>query len=233
MSGEKGAVALAARPAAIALPLGRTAIVVNDMQNAFCSKGGYLDQAGFDITGARDVIARVGAVLRAARQAGIPVFYSQNGFDAALSDAAPTSPWHEKSNALSLMRRRPELAGLILIKGSWDYAIIDELAPEPGDIVFAKTRPSCFAGTALDMMLRARDVTHIVVIGIASNVGVEWTLRDGLSREYYGIMIEDATMPAGPAFVHDAAVFNVTTFIGWVTRAADFIAALSAVRASP
>jgi ureidoacrylate peracid hydrolase len=200
------------------------------MQNAFVSPGGYLDRAGFDISGAARVVERVGRVLAAARAAGVPIFHSQNGFDAGLDDVAAGSPWREKSPAVALMRERPELAGQILIKGTWDHAIVDALAPQPGDIVVPKTRPSCFAGTALDMMLRARGVRTIAVCGIASNVGVEWTLREGLSLEYFGLLIEDATMPAGPAFVHDATVFNIERFVGWVTTSADFCRALEAAR---
>lgn len=225
------AVPLAARPRPFALDPARAAVIVNDMQNAFVSPGGYLDRAGFDISGAARVVERVGRVLAAARAAGVPVFHSQNGFDARLDDVAPGSPWREKSPAVALMRERPELDGQILIKGTWDYAIVDALAPEAGDIVVPKTRPSCFAGTALDMMLRARSVRTIAVCGIASNVGVEWTLRDGLSLEYFGLLIEDATMPAGPAYVHDATVFNVERFVGWVTTSADFCRALGAAPA--
>jgi ureidoacrylate peracid hydrolase len=225
------AVRLAARPRPFDLEPGRTAVIVNDMQNAFVSPGGYLDRAGFDIAGAGRVVERVGRVLEAARAAGVPIFLSQNGFDPRLDDVAPGSPWHAKSPALELMRAKPELAGTILTRGTWDYAIVEALAPRPGDIVLPKTRPSCFAGTALDMMLRARGVRSIAACGIASNVGVEWTLRDGLSLEYFGILIEDATMPAGPAFVHDATVFNVERFIGWVTTTEDFCRALGAARA--
>jgi ureidoacrylate peracid hydrolase len=218
---------LAARPRPFDLAIAETAVVVNDVQNAFVSPGGYLDCAGFDIGGAARVVERIGRVLDAARAARMPVVYSQNGFDQNLDDVAAGSPWRAKSPALELMRWRPELDGTILIKGTWDYAIVEALAPRPGDIVVPKTRPSCFAGTTLDMMLRARGIRTIALCGIASNVGVEWTLRDGLSLEYFGIMIEDATMPAGPSFVHDAAVFNVEHFVGWVTTTEDFCRALA------
>ena len=60
----------------------------------------------------------------------------------------PGSPnWH-KSNALKTMRARPELAGTLLAKGTRDYAIVDALAPRPGDIVIPKTR---YSGTMDDV----------------------------------------------------------------------------------
>ena len=223
-------VGLQARPGAIELGLDTSAVIVNDMQNAFVSPGGYLDKAGFDISGARAVVDAVDATLEAARAAGLPVFYFRNGFDAALHAAAAGSPWWVKSHALRLMRERPELAGTLLIRGSWDHDIVNALTPKPGDIVVDKTRPSCFAGTDLQMMLNARGIRSIVVVGIASNVGVEWTLRDGLSREFFGIMLEDATMPAGPAYLQAATVFNVETFVGWVSNSAAFAAAFGTAR---
>ena len=223
---------LSARPEPVSVGLESTAIIVNDMQNAFCSPGGYLDRLGFDIAAAEPVIEAVARVLAAARRAGIPVFHSQNGFAADFSDVAEDSPWWHKSPALRLMRERPELAGQILIEGTWDFAFVARCAPAAGEIVIRKSRPSCFAGTALDARLRARRVRAIVVVGIASNVGVEWTLREGLSREYYPIMVRDATMPAGSAAVHDTVIFNIEHFIGWTTTCAEFEDACAALAAA-
>jgi ureidoacrylate peracid hydrolase len=120
------------------------------------------------------------------------------------------------------MRAHPELSGQILTEGAWDFAIIDEAAPASGEIVIRKSRPSCFAGTSLETHLRSRGITTLVVIGIAINVGVEWTLREAMSREFFGVLVEDATMAAGPAEVHRASVYNVERFVGWVTTTAQF-----------
>jgi ureidoacrylate peracid hydrolase len=217
---------LEARPEPLALVLDATALIVNDMQNAFCAKGGYLDRAGFDIAGAPRVVAAVGEAVAAARAAGVPVFLFQNTIDPEMKDVAAGSPWWLKSPAMRLMRERSEFRGQVLVRGTWDHALVDALKPDASDIVMTKTRPSCFAGTHLDMMLRARGVSTIVVAGIASNVGVEWTLRDGLSREYFPVLLEDATMPAGPAALLDATVFNMERFIGWVASVAAFPQAL-------
>ncbi len=215
-------VSLPARPESIDLGVEETAVIVNDMQNGFVSAGGFLDKAGFDISGAAAVTEQVAIALDVARAANLPILYFQNGFDARLNSAPEGSPiWH-KSPALRLMRQRPELAGTLLTMGTWDYAIIEPLTPRSEDIVIDKPRANCFAGTNLDMLLRARGIRNIVVIGISSNVGVEWTMRDGLTREYFGIMLEDATMAAGPPFVHEATIYNVENFIGWVSTTNDF-----------
>ena len=216
-------VTLPARPEPIRVDADETAILVVDMQNAYASAGGYLDLAGFDIGGAERVIAQSAKVLDAARAAGLPVLYFQNGWDPDYVEAGgPGSPnWH-KSNALKTMRARPELQGQLLAKGGWDFALVDALAPQPGDIVLHKTRYSAFFNSQLDSTLRARGVRNIVFVGIATNVCVESTLRDGFHLEYFGVMLEDATHHLGPDFMQQASVYNVEKFFGWVSTVADF-----------
>jgi ureidoacrylate peracid hydrolase len=215
---------LQARPEALDLDPATTAVIVVDMQNAYASPGGYVDLAGFDISGAASVIDNIATVLAAARTAGIQIVFLQNGWDADYVEAGgPGSPnWH-KSNALKTMRARPELQGRLLARGSWDYELIDRLRPEPGDIAIAKPRYSAFFNSPLDSTLRARGIRSLVFVGIATNVCVESTLRDGFHLEYFGVLLEDATHHLGPDFIQQASVYNVETFFGWVSSVADFI----------
>jgi ureidoacrylate peracid hydrolase len=216
-------VTLPARPEPIRVAVEETAIVVIDMQNAYASPGGYVDLAGFDIEGAAGTIGQIAKVLDTARAAGVQVVYLQNGWDADYVEAGgPGSPnWH-KSNALKTMREKPELQGKLLSRGGWDYDLVDALAPRPGDIQLAKTRYSAFFNSQLDSTLRARGIRNIVFVGIATNVCVESTLRDGFHLEYFGVMLEDATHHLGPDFIQAASVYNVEKFFGWVSTVADF-----------
>lgn len=216
-------VTLPARPEPIRIDADATAVVVIDMQNAYASTGGYVDLAGFDISGAAGTIGRIAAVLDAARQAGVQVIFLQNGWDPDYVEAGgPGSPnWH-KSNALKTMRARPELKGQLLARGGWDYAIVDALKPQPGDISLHKTRYSAFFNSQLDSTLRSRGIRNIVFVGIATNVCVESTLRDGFHLEYFGVMLEDATHHLGPPMMQEATVYNVEKFFGWVSTTADF-----------
>ncbi|KPW70284.1 Peroxyureidoacrylate/ureidoacrylate amidohydrolase RutB [Pseudomonas cannabina] len=68
---------LPARPEALRMKLGETALVVVDMQNAYASPGGYLDLAGFDVSSTGPVIANIKKACAAARAAGIPVIFSR------------------------------------------------------------------------------------------------------------------------------------------------------------
>ncbi len=221
------AVEIPAEPEPITLDLDRTALVVVDMQNAFASPGGMLDLAGIDVSPARGAVANARLVCEAARSAGMAVIYLTIGWPADRSTAGgPDSPNPQKELALRLMRERPELRGKLLTFGTWDFQIVDELTPEPPDIVIVKSRYSGFHGTNLDSVLRGLGIRNLLMVGIASNVCVESTLRDAYFNEYWPVLIEDATMPAGSADIQRATVYNVKTFFGWVTNAEDVATAL-------
>ncbi|CAI0718226.1 pyrimidine utilization protein B [Serratia quinivorans] len=222
-------VTLPARPEAIAFAPQETALIVVDMQNAYASQGGYLDLAGFDISATAPVIANIKRAISAARAAGIRVIFFQNGWDNQYVEAGGQgSPnWH-KSNALKTMRKRPELMGKLLARGDWDYDLVDELQPQAGDIVLSKPRYSGFFNTQLDSLLRSYGIHHLVFTGIATNVCVESTLRDGFFLEYFGIVLADATHQAGPQFAQQAALYNIETFFGWVSDVDSFCNTLAA-----
>ena len=220
---------LPARPEPIMIRPAETALIIVDMQNAYASPGGYLDLAGFDISGAAPAIVKIGEAADAARAAGMPVIFFQNGWDADYLEAGgPGSPnWH-KSNALKTMRRKPELQGKLLAKGGWDYELVQALPPQPGDIVVAKPRYSAFFNTNLDSLLRARGIRSLIFTGIATNVCVESTLRDGFFLEYFGVVLHDATHHAGPDFIQQASLYNIEKFFGWVSSVEEFRDALKA-----
>jgi ureidoacrylate peracid hydrolase len=221
------AIDLPAEPRPLSLDLDRTALVVVDMQNGFASPGGMLDLSGIDVRPAQDVIANARMVIEAARRSGLPVVYLTIGYPADLSTAGGIdSPNPHKELALCLMRERPELRGKLLTFGTWDFQIVDELAPQPSDAVIVKSRYSGFHGTSLDSFLRSRGIRNLLFIGIASNVCVESTIRDAYFLEYWPVLIEDATMPAGPPEIQRATVFNVQTFFGWVANSENVVTAL-------
>ena len=221
-------VMLAATPEPIELPIPDTALIVVDMQNGYASPGGYRDIAGKDVGPARLVVENTRKLLDAARGAGLTVVYLQNGWDPGLKTSGGSrSPNWYKSNPLKLMRERPELAGKILTHGSWDFALVEALAPQAGDFVVPKARYSGFCGTDLDNVLRSRGVRHLIFAGIASNVCVESTLRDAYFREYFCVFVRDATQQSGPAFIQDAVIYNVETFLGWVSDTNTVCAALN------
>ena len=222
-------VPLAAKPEPVVIDLTQTALVVVDMQNAFLSKGGMFDLAGFDLSGAEAVIDVNRRLLGAARAAGVKIIYLQMTYRADMSDAGgPLSPNYHKELGMVMMRDRPELVGTLITENTWDWQIVDELSPQPGDHVVTKSRYSGFWGTNLDSYLRSENMRYLLFTGVATNVCVESTARDAFFSEYWPILVEDAMNHSGPDFNRQATMWNFEHVFGWVTNGENLIWALSA-----
>ena len=213
---------LTAKPEGIDIEPAQTALVVVDMQNAFAKPGGMLDLADMDISGAAACIETNRQLLDAARSHGVQVVYLQMTYAPDLSNGGgPLSPNYHKEISMVMMRKRPELSGKLLVEGSWDWQIVDELAPRDGDMVIPKIRYSGFCGTGLNNYLRTRNFRYLLFTGIATNVCVESTARDAYFEEYWPIIVEDAVNHAGPDFTRQAMLWNFENIFGWVTTAAN------------
>lgn len=217
-----------AKPEPVKIDLARTAVLVVDMQNAFATKGGMFDLVGQDISGAKSVIATNKQIVTAARKAGIKVIYLLMSYTPDLSNSGgPNSPNWYKEFGLAMMNKKPEYKGKFLIQGTWDEAVVDELKPEPGDIVIRKMRYSGFRGTSLDVVLKTYNIKYLIFTGIATNVCVESTLRDGYFLDYWPILVADATNNAGPPITQQATLWNIEALFGWVASTKDVLKAMS------
>ena len=220
---------LIAKPEPIAFDASRTALIVVDMQNGYCSPGGYFSKLGVDLAPTQQVIPTIAELTRVTRDAGVQIVWLQNGWDAEQKEAGgPGSVNQLKGNSLKLMRQKPELHGELLTKGGWDYELVKELTPDASDIVIPKPRYSGFTGTQLDSILRSRRIDTVLVCGTATNVCVESTIRDAYFKEYYPVLVRDACYQAGPDFIQQATIYNVEQFFGWTASLADISAACAA-----
>jgi ureidoacrylate peracid hydrolase len=225
-SGERDSkVTLKARPNDVEIDIQRTAIIVVDMQNAYASKGGMLDLGtGIDKARVGPVIEANKKILPAARAVGVKVIYLQFGYKPDLSDAGgPQSPNIRKHMLFRLIKERPEVRDKLIIEGTWGWQIIDDLKPEPGDIVVQKSRYSGFAGTTLEEQLHGLDIRYLIFTGLATNVCVESTAREAYFREFWPILVEDAMDHTGPDFVRQATLYNFESKMGWVTKTDDVL----------
>ena len=180
--------------------------------------------AGIDESRTNPVIAANQRLLSAARAAGVQVFYLQFGYKPDLSDAGgPLSPNIRKQMAIRMIKERPADRDKLIIEGTWGWEIIDELKPEPGDLVVKKARYSGFAGTTLENQLNGLDIRHILFTGVATNVCVESTAREAFFREFWPILIEDAMDHTGPDFTRQATLYNFESKFGWVTKTDDVL----------
>jgi len=216
------------KPEPIKLDINRTALIVVDMQNAFCKKGGIFDYLGkLDEIKVKLIINKDKKVIEACRHKGIKVIYLRMAYRPGLSNAGgPESPNYWKEMALVTMRERPECKEKFLTIGSWDWEIIDELKPRTGDIIVDKNRYNGFANTELDAILRTNNIKYLLFIGVATNVCVESTLRDAYFHEYFPVMVSDGCGNIGPDYTQQATIWNVSEVFGWVTTSDDLVKAL-------
>lgn len=204
----------------------RTAVIVVDMQNDFSTAGGMFERAGIDISGIRAAIEPTGRLIDAARSAGMRIVYLKMGFLADLSDSgAPNAPnWRKHSlfNVGQNVTAPDGTASRILIRDTWNSAIIDELTPHPGDLVVWKHRFSGFFETALHHLLQADGIDTLLFVGATTSICVESTVRDAMYRDYHCMIIEDCVAePIGqdlPRSSHDASLLALQLLFGSITN---------------
>ena len=241
MAEQRTTIAVPARPATFELAASATAVIVVDMQNDFASPGGMFDRAGIDIGRVQAIVPSIGAVLTAARGAGVLVVYLKMGFRPDLSDAGyPTSPTWLKHVALNVGADVTSPDGKpsrILIRDCWNTDIVTELTPQPDDVVLYKTRYSGFFGTELDEVLRRRGVEQLIVVGATTSVCVESTVRDAMFRDYHCLVVSDATAEPiaadAPRSNHDATLLTLELLFSHVATSNDVVASLRAAAALP
>jgi ureidoacrylate peracid hydrolase len=218
-------ITLPSQPGPLKIDTSRTALIVVDMQNAFCSRGGVFDVMGkLDEECVQPVIKTDKKVIEAFRKRGLKIVYLRMGYRPDLADAGgPESPNYWKEGSLAAFREHPELKGKYLTVGTRDWEIIEELAPRPEDIVVNKNRFSAFPNTNFDIILKSCNLKYLVFVGLFTNICVESTIRDAYFHEYFPILVSDGCGNMGPEFTQQATIFNVASVFGWVITSADLI----------
>jgi nicotinamidase-related amidase/catechol 2,3-dioxygenase-like lactoylglutathione lyase family enzyme len=168
----------------------RTALLVIDMQNAFCHAEGTLGVSGVDVEPARQAIPAVARLVESCKAADIPVLWSrQVHFETDAGRARKRLPSHTQKRA-----RVSALAG------TWDAELVDELAPLADDasLVFTKHRFGCFYETRLEALLRMLGTEALLVCGATANACVETTLREAYLRDYDVVAVTDCIAAVRP-----------------------------------
>lgn len=217
---------LAAQPFDFSCDLASTALVIIDMQRDFIESGGFGETLGNDVSLLSAIVPACQAVLSAWRAAGGLVVHTRESHRVDLSDCPPA-----KRN-----RGNPRLRigdtgpmGRILVAGEPGNQIIPALSPMPGEIVIDKPGKGAFYATPLHVMLRKKGVTHLIFMGVTTEVCVQTSLREANDRGYDCLLLTDCTESYFPQF--KAATVDMIHaqggIVGWTSPSQGLLAAMA------
>jgi nicotinamidase-related amidase len=168
----------------MALDPATTAVVLIEYQNEFTSDGGVLHGAVSEVMDKTNMLANTAQVVEAARAAGATIMHAPITF----------APGYNELSRHPYGILKGVVDGSAFVKGTWGAAIVDDLAPQEGDIVIEGKRGlDTFASTNLDFILRSKGITTIVLGGFLTNCCVESTMRSGYENGYQVITLTDCT----------------------------------------
>jgi nicotinamidase-related amidase len=162
---------------------GRTALIIQDLQNDVIAEGGAFADSGAPAHAqSQNVVANVQQLAQAARDAGLPVIHVH---------------YIVEKGAPGLKLNAPLFQGVkesdALVRGSWGAAPVDGLEPQEGDLVVEKTRMNGFYNTVLDNLLRGFGTETLVITGAWTNMSIEHTARHGADAGYEIVVVSDGT----------------------------------------
>lgn len=152
----------------------KQALLVMDVQQTI------VDRFGSD----PDYLPRLRSAIDAATAAGLPVIYVVVGFRPGFPEISA------RNKAFGAIRNTGTFAG------EADLRIHPEVAPGAGDIVVTKKRVSAFAGSDLDLVLRAGEIDSLVLTGIATSGVVLSTLRQAADLDFGLTVLSDGCLDA-------------------------------------
>lgn len=153
----------------------RPALINIDLANAWTQPGN-----AFTCDGMETIIPATQALLKAFRARKLPVVYTTTAYDVTEGPNSDMGLWQYK------------IPVEVLKTGSWEAAIDDRIAPEPGEHVIVKKRASAFHGTYLSGMLRAAGVDTVIVTGVTACACVRNTVEDAIADGFRPIIVREA-----------------------------------------
>lgn len=202
----------------------RCAVLSIDWQVEYCASEGFFAELGLDTAHIRTALAPVAEVLAAAREAGLLVIHTREGYHPDLSDCPPTKVARAIAGGHPIGREGPH--GKLLIRGEPGWEIVDDVAPISGEWVIDKPSQGAFSSTDLDQRLRNRGVDALVIMGTTADCCVSSTLREANDRGYDCLVLTDCVADVSSARTEATLEsFRINPF-GATAQRSHFIAAL-------
>jgi nicotinamidase-related amidase len=195
--------------------LAKTALLLLHWQNDIATLGGKLAHDTPRRLAEAQTIENTKAVLEIARKRKMLIIYV-NG---AHRPDYPEVP----AQSAPLFTRLMAVGGLI--RGTWGAEVITQLKPLEGEIVVYNYSSSSFCYTELDMILRSKGITDLVLTGLATNWAVESTARDGANIGYFIHTLSDCCLGMNDD-MHHWTLTNILPMLGSVLDSKAFIKAV-------
>ena len=182
---------------------GHAALIIVDAQNDFCSPGGCVDRLpNSDMTLMKSFIEKTQTLLSAARRAKVLVLFTK-------ATNYPGGPYKSPPDLARKTEYLPPESPLICAHGSWGDRILDDLKPQPGEIVIGKHRHNSFMGTELDVVLRSNGMKTVIVTGVTTERCVLATVTGAIAHDYYVVVPRDC-VASQKVEMHDAALLVIS-----------------------
>lgn len=178
---------------------GRTALLVIDMQRGFLEPG-----AALEVPEGRAIVCNLVRLITACRERGVPVLFTEFVYDPSVPCLRGDPFGVEHLPACSGEATgfgRPSsncLIGLGAPDGPDSAEIVPELAPRPDELVVRGHTYDKFYGTHLDLALRSRDIRHLLITGVVTDVCVNCTLLSAANRDYRVTAVTDGVATLWP-----------------------------------
>jgi ureidoacrylate peracid hydrolase len=183
--------------------LKRTAVVLIEYQNDFASKGGALHDAVQDVMVSTDMLENTRRLVAATRDAGATIVHAPISYVPGYRELA--------LHPYGILKAVVDANAFV--NGEWGAEIVDDLAPQEGDVILEGKRGlDSFATTNLDFILRGRGITTIALSGFLTNCCVESTMRTGYEKGYHVITLSDCLAATSPEEHRNAIQFNYPMF---------------------
>jgi nicotinamidase-related amidase len=195
-----------------------TALLIIDMQNEFCHPQGWYPTL-YNTQLTRRPIMPIAHMLSFARAQGMTVIFTREGHQPDLTDLPASKRARYLKAGKTIGDGGP--LGRILVRGEYGHAIIDELHPLFGEILLDKTGHGAFYGTTLDLILRNRNISHLLITGVTTECCVHSTMREANDRGYWCLLLADCCAAFSEREHEDAVeVLRQGNALGWVAVSA-------------
>ncbi|MDP3947985.1 MAG: isochorismatase family cysteine hydrolase [bacterium] len=186
-----------------------TALVVVDVQNDFIHSEGAFGKSGFDVSLSQRMVPNLLRFIENARSVHLPIIHIKCVHGNWTNSPVWMEKWKDRTHGVC--------------DTPWG-ADFYQISPRNDECIVTKHRYSAFIDTNLDLILRSIGTKTLLISGVATNVCVESTARDGFMKDYHIVFLEDCSA-AYDMDEHKQTLKNIERYFGLVATSGEIVTA--------